>query len=430
MMPLRNYVFGQPSQPQRRRPLSTMHTLSRQAKATSGQYRRVPVGLASYYAMPQAMADTATKTLTSPTGTEIGSTLGETVGPGIGLGEAAVGGIESGSAYGGTPAEQVALVAGSPADPTSSLLGRGIMGGVQGAAVAGSEGILPGFVSGALSLPSLVATGINKGVQHVMNVMGTQSEVEALFSAMGLDPNSTEAQSLATAALSMDPTEASRMAPNVFAVQQAMMNAQNQPASLVSNAWNKVKSLFMSKPEKTTPAQFGIKGLEPGSFTDPIGLVESGLLSAPHEGYTEAIEAGIASPVSDPMGETGIPGEVGGIGTVGAEGEGEGDGGTVLCTALYKQNLISADIYDADSRYGQGLVDTDIMRGYLKWATPLADLMMKSKIITHILKPFITKWAQHIAYDVSNGKIGNPSIFGKLCKLIGQPLCALIGRGL
>jgi hypothetical protein len=82
----------------------------------------------------------------------------------------------------------------------------------------------------------------------------------------------------------------------------------------------------------------------------------------------------------------------------GSEGEGEGDDsdGTVLCTALYMQGMLPEDIYRADAAFGK-TVGRNWFRAYQIVAHPLAMLMLKSKLVTAIVRPFVSRWAYKMA---------------------------------
>ncbi|KKN19448.1 hypothetical protein LCGC14_0945600 [marine sediment metagenome] len=116
------------------------------------------------------------------------------------------------------------------------------------------------------------------------------------------------------------------------------------------------------------------------------------------------------------------------IGTIigGLFGAAEGSGGTHICTELHRQGLLSDELYDIDVQYAKTL-DIEVVRGYQKWAKPVADKMAESKVLTNIVKSFAIPWAHHMAYkmDPENHK---DNLFGKAVMKIGVPLCRINGR--
>ena len=127
--------------------------------------------------------------------------------------------------------------------------------------------------------------------------------------------------------------------------------------------------------DPTTISSTGVRGGAPGTFGGfgPEGRMDAD--TAAHHGFD--------------------------VGTQASRGEGSGDadgdaGGTVLCTALYMQGMLPRDVYLADSAYGK-TVHRNILKAYQIVARPLARLMLRSKIVTAIVRPFVSKWAHWIA---------------------------------
>lgn len=100
----------------------------------------------------------------------------------------------------------------------------------------------------------------------------------------------------------------------------------------------------------------------------------------------------------------------------------------VICTELWRQGKLSDEIYEADMDYGYFIRKTkpEVYIGYRKWATPVANLMAKSKIVTAIVAPLAKAWAQNMAYRIGYSKKNN--LFGAVLSLIGEPLCGMIGK--
>lgn len=96
-----------------------------------------------------------------------------------------------------------------------------------------------------------------------------------------------------------------------------------------------------------------------------------------------------------------------------------GGGGTVICTELNVQGIMSKELYLKDLAYGKTL-PAKVIAGYHFWAIPVVNLMKKSPAFTKVIAPFAMSWAKHIAGE-------KKSIFGYMCQIIGEPVCGLIG---
>jgi hypothetical protein len=92
--------------------------------------------------------------------------------------------------------------------------------------------------------------------------------------------------------------------------------------------------------------------------------------------------------------------------------------GTVICTELYKQGLMSEDIYRKDVVFGQKQ-SPKVIKGYHLWAKPLVKLMQKSTLVTKIVNIFAQPWSKEMAYG--NNKVG------KVLMFIGLPICRVLG---
>jgi len=99
-----------------------------------------------------------------------------------------------------------------------------------------------------------------------------------------------------------------------------------------------------------------------------------------------------------------------------------GDLGTVICTELNRQGIMSDEIYESDKEYGRYLIRTRpaIYVGYNLWANPLVSLMRKSKLLTKLISIPAMKWAHQMA--------GNKNIVGSIIKFVGEPICEVIGN--
>ena len=111
-----------------------------------------------------------------------------------------------------------------------------------------------------------------------------------------------------------------------------------------------------------------------------------------------------------------------------AQSSGTGDdGGTYICTALYKMGDMKKSIYKYDQIYGKR-VDEATYRGYVLWGKPLAKQIIKKGIVYKIVKPMALAWAYQMAYDLSKGKHGENNKAIKITKTIGEGICYALGQ--
>lgn len=99
----------------------------------------------------------------------------------------------------------------------------------------------------------------------------------------------------------------------------------------------------------------------------------------------------------------------------------ENRGVTVICTELYRQGYMSADMLSKDAEYGRHVRDNDInvYIGYIWLASPIVSLMRKSPLFTKLISYPALEWAKDMAYD--------NSITGKIINTVGQFVCRPVG---
>lgn len=179
----------------------------------------------------------------------------------------------------------------------------------------------------------------------------------------------------------------------------------NADTDAVSEAISAVQSVGFA------PHGLGLFGIGPPNAVadpDPFSL-----------GVTD-VEAGGTSGASSGSSSPGNSSSTGGVGDpAGTEGAG-GAGGTVLCTELNRQGILSDELYRADQLYSK-TIKMEIVSGYHIWAEPVARSMKTSRIVTMIMKPFVMGWAKHAAYKMD--ATSKDSMFGLLIELIGKPIC-------
>ena len=104
------------------------------------------------------------------------------------------------------------------------------------------------------------------------------------------------------------------------------------------------------------------------------------------------------------------------------------DGGTVICTELYRQGLINGDLFRADKKCGETFMrtDPDLMAGYHAWARPVAKILKKYPVLALIVKPLVLPVIKELAVKEGGSLFG--SVVGKAMFFIGAPICRAIGR--
>ena len=99
---------------------------------------------------------------------------------------------------------------------------------------------------------------------------------------------------------------------------------------------------------------------------------------------------------------------------------------TFICTALYEMGQMPIGIYKYDQRYGQQ-VNKKIYNGYAIWGKPIAQKMRNRGFIYNIITPIAMRWAEQMAFDMSDGKVGEKRYSIKAMKFLGEAICYGIG---
>ena len=108
----------------------------------------------------------------------------------------------------------------------------------------------------------------------------------------------------------------------------------------------------------------------------------------------------------------------------------------VICTYFYQQGDIDLNDLECDYRWTQQNVSDEVKIGYWLWAIPLVEYMEKHKdskniwhkFVINTTKLFAKQRAIEISYKIGGRKKG--SLFGKLVRLVGEPLCAVLGTAI
>lgn len=106
----------------------------------------------------------------------------------------------------------------------------------------------------------------------------------------------------------------------------------------------------------------------------------------------------------------------------------QGGGITVICSELGKQGYLDGKTLSADAEFGRILFlqDPQVMYGYWRLATPIVQVMKKSKVFTYVVSLIAKPWATHMAYLM--GKNQKDSFIGKVLMTIGKPICRAFGK--
>ncbi|WP_319561733.1 RHS repeat-associated core domain-containing protein [Marispirochaeta sp.] len=113
--------------------------------------------------------------------------------------------------------------------------------------------------------------------------------------------------------------------------------------------------------------------------------------------------------------------------TSGDDDNGGDDEGSIICTELYRQGLMSEDIYQADELFGR-MVETNfplVKKGYLIIARPIVSGMRKSHGFSAAVNIFAKPWSLQMAYMV--GFADKQNLAGAAIMIIGVPLCFIVG---
>ena len=176
-----------------------------------------------------------------------------------------------------------------------------------------------------------------------------------------------------------------------------------------------------------------VVGSEEAGILSGIGAIPSwgwaGIASGVVTGITtgdweKAATSAAGSAVGAAIGSAILPGVGTVIGGILGGALGGGGGGTVICTELYHQDLISRDLYDTVHKFTDTLPLT-VKIGYYTWANSVVSLMQKSRLFTKLVL-FITK---PIMRDMASrvSKNYKPSTVGRVLYTIGEKVCNVIG---
>ncbi|KIP99508.1 hypothetical protein RU07_18705 [Agrobacterium tumefaciens] len=99
--------------------------------------------------------------------------------------------------------------------------------------------------------------------------------------------------------------------------------------------------------------------------------------------------------------------------------------GRVICTHFYRRGMLDREVWLADMEFTYKNLSAQTARGYHHWAIPYVRLMRRSPLAERVMLPLAKARALELAYQM--GQRDSGSYFGKLLRLIGEPICYVIG---
>ena len=101
--------------------------------------------------------------------------------------------------------------------------------------------------------------------------------------------------------------------------------------------------------------------------------------------------------------------------------------GTYICTELYRQGVLSPEVYMADAAFAEKFSKEHpiVRKGYEIIAPPVVWLMQNSDIANELAKFFAVPWSHHMAYQ--QGLVNETNNLGVAVHTWGGALCGSIG---
>jgi hypothetical protein len=101
--------------------------------------------------------------------------------------------------------------------------------------------------------------------------------------------------------------------------------------------------------------------------------------------------------------------------------------GSVVCTELYKQGIMSPELYRNDVLYAAEHMEERTLNGYRVWGIPLVLLMRSSKLVSSIASFFAISRAHYIASIYGEVAFDSKlARYGRIINAVGVPVCNLI----
>jgi hypothetical protein len=146
----------------------------------------------------------------------------------------------------------------------------------------------------------------------------------------------------------------------------------------------------------------------------------------PKERIEAAAKSAAGSTIGTAIGTT-IGGPVGGFigGTIGSVVA----SGSVICSELYRQKLITKEDYFINLRFTRSHLipqrGYSILQGYWFMAIPVVKIMRKNKTMTRIWKHIFQKRTSDLKWRLGKGKF---NLLGRVYSLIFENTCAVLGK--
>lgn len=100
--------------------------------------------------------------------------------------------------------------------------------------------------------------------------------------------------------------------------------------------------------------------------------------------------------------------------------------GRVICTHFLRTGKLSRTLWKLDVRFTAEHLSPSVVRGYQLWAIPYVRLMRRHQWAEAIMLPFALCRAEEVAFQM--GEAETPNYAGKCVRLVGEPLCWLLGQ--
>jgi hypothetical protein len=103
-------------------------------------------------------------------------------------------------------------------------------------------------------------------------------------------------------------------------------------------------------------------------------------------------------------------------------------GGSVVCTELLRQGVMSKDLYVNDVMFAHLHMSDVVLTGYRYWGIPVVRLMRRSRTVTAIAAFFAVNRAHYIASITGAVAYSKPrAVLGAVINTIGVPACYVLG---
>ena len=99
--------------------------------------------------------------------------------------------------------------------------------------------------------------------------------------------------------------------------------------------------------------------------------------------------------------------------------------GTVICTELYRQNLMSKEDHKLSWNFTINNFSETHINGYWYWAVPMVKLMKKNKLVTKFWNHVMSNRTKDIKWRLNKGKF---NLLGRLYSILIENGSYVIGK--